>query len=76
MRADQAELSRIRGRHAQLTLRQRQVLGLVIEGKLNKQIAAELGLSENTVKIHRRRIMETMDAGSVAKLVHMIARLR
>jgi FixJ family two-component response regulator len=76
MRADQAELSRIRGRHAQLTLRQRQVLGLVIEGKLNKQIAAELGLSENTIKIHRRRIMETMDAASVAKLVHMIARLR
>ena len=75
-RADRAELSRIRGRHARLTARQRQVLSLVVDGKLNKQIAAELTLSENTVKIHRRRIMETMNAASVAKLVHMMARLR
>ena len=75
-RADRAEIGRIRGRHARLTARQRQVLSLVMEGRLNKQIAAELGLSENTVKIHRRRIMETMSATSVAKLVHMMARLR
>jgi len=75
-RADRAEIGQIRGRHARLTSRQRQVLNLVMEGRLNKQIAAELGLSENTVKIHRRRIMETMSATSVAKLVHMMARLR
>lgn len=75
-RADRAEIGLIRGRHARLTARQRQVLHLVTEGRLNKQIAAELGLSENTVKIHRRRIMETMNATSVAKLVHMMARLR
>jgi FixJ family two-component response regulator len=75
-RADRVEIGRIRGRHTRLTARQRQVLNLVMEGRLNKQIAAELGLSENTVKIHRRRIMETMSATSVAKLVHMMARLR
>lgn len=75
-RADRAEIGRIRGRHTRLTARQRQVLHLVMEGRLNKQIAAELGLSENTVKIHRRRIMETMSANSVAKLVHMMGRLR
>jgi FixJ family two-component response regulator len=75
-RADRTEIGRIRGRHARLTARQRQVLHLVMEGRLNKQIAAELGLSENTVKIHRRRIMETMSANSVAKLVHMMGRLR
>jgi FixJ family two-component response regulator len=75
-RGDRVEVSRIRARHAQLTERQRQVLGLVIAGKLNKQIAAELALSENTVKIHRRRIMETMNAPSLARLVHMMARLR
>jgi FixJ family two-component response regulator len=75
-RADRAEVSRIRSRHARLTARQCQVLTLVIDGKLNKQIAAELGLSENTVKIHRRRIMETMCTASVAKLVHMMGRLR
>jgi FixJ family two-component response regulator len=75
-RADRTEIGRIRGCHARLTARQRQVLHLVMEGRLNKQIAAELGLSENTVKIHRRRIMETMSANSVAKLVHMMGRLR
>lgn len=75
-RADRVEVSRIRNRHARLTFRQRQVLSLVIEGKLNKQIAAELGLSENTIKIHRRRIMDTLCAGSVAKLVYMMERLK
>jgi FixJ family two-component response regulator len=75
-RSDRAEVSRVRARHARLTERQRQVLTLVIEGRLNKQIAGQLGLSENTVKIHRRRIMDTMDATSLAGLVHLMARLR
>lgn len=69
------ELSRIRSRHARLTTRQRQILDLIIDGKLNKQIAAELGLSENTIKVHRHRIMEKMGASSVAKLVHMIGQM-
>jgi FixJ family two-component response regulator len=48
---------------------------LIVEGRLNKQIAADLGLSENTIKVHRRRIMERMGASSVAELVHMSERL-
>jgi DNA-binding NarL/FixJ family response regulator len=51
-------------------------VALIVEGKLNKQVAAELGLSENTIKVHRRRIMDKMGASSVAELVHMIERLR
>jgi FixJ family two-component response regulator len=70
-----SEISGIRHRHARLTTRQRQILSLIIEGKLNKQIAAELGLSENTIKVHRHRIMEKMGATSVARLVHMIGRM-
>jgi FixJ family two-component response regulator len=62
-------------RHAQLTARQRQVMSLVVSGRLNKQIGAELGLSEKTVKVHRRRIMKTMDARSLADLVRMSERL-
>jgi FixJ family two-component response regulator len=67
-----SEITRIRSCHARLTVRQRQILGLIVEGKLNKQIAAELGLSENTIKVHRHRIMERMGASSVARLVRMI----
>jgi FixJ family two-component response regulator len=71
-KANGNEISRIRSCHALLTDRQRQILGLIIEGKLNKQIAAQLGLSENTIKVHRHRIMERMGASSVARLVRMI----
>jgi FixJ family two-component response regulator len=73
--AKRAETLKIRDRYAQLTVRQCQILALIVEGKLNKQIAAHLGLSENTVKVHRHRIMEKMDADSVAKLTRMMARL-
>ena len=74
-KAHRTEVVGIRSRHARLTVRQRQILALIVEGKLNKQIAAELGLSENTVKVHRRRIMERMGASGVAELVHMTERL-
>jgi FixJ family two-component response regulator len=74
-RARQAELSEIRGRIAQLTVRQRQIMTHVVAGKLNKQTAAELGVSENTIKVHRHRIMERMGAASLADLIHMIERL-
>jgi FixJ family two-component response regulator len=74
-RAERSERSQVHERHAQLTARQRQVMSLVVSGKLNKQIGAELGLSENTVKVHRRRIMETMGALSLADLVRMSERL-
>jgi FixJ family two-component response regulator len=73
--AQRAEILKIRACYAQLTARQCQILALIVEGKLNKQIAAHLGLSENTVKVHRHRIMEKMGAGSVAKLARMMARL-
>jgi FixJ family two-component response regulator len=71
----QAELSEIRSRIAQLTVRQRQIMTHVVAGKLNKQTAAELGVSENTIKVHRHRIMERMGAASLADLIHMIERL-
>jgi FixJ family two-component response regulator len=74
-RGRRAELARIRGRYAQLTARQRQIASKIVEGRLNKQIAAELHLSENTIKVHRRRIMERMGAANVATLVHLMEQL-
>jgi FixJ family two-component response regulator len=74
-RAERSERSQVDERHAQLTARQRQVMSLVVSGRLNKQIGAELGLSENTVKVHRRRMMKTMGARSLADLVRMSERL-
>lgn len=74
-RARRAELARIRSRYAQLTARQRQIAKKIVEGRLNKQIAAELHLSENTIKVHRRRIMERMGAANVATLVHLMEQL-
>jgi RNA polymerase sigma factor (sigma-70 family) len=72
-----AELSQRKGREhvvkclARLTTRERQVLDAVIRGRRNKQIAADLGISEKTVKVHRGRVMEKMEARSVAQLVHL-----
>jgi FixJ family two-component response regulator len=62
----------VQSRVARLTQRQRQIMTRMLDGRLNKQIAAELELSENTVKVHRRRIMERMRAANFAELVHMI----
>jgi FixJ family two-component response regulator len=74
-KARRAELATVTDRYSQLTVRQRQIMKKIVEGKLNKQIAAELQLSENTVKVHRRRIMERMGASNVASLVRMIERI-
>jgi FixJ family two-component response regulator len=74
-RARQTEVGAIRNRVAQLTTRQRQIMSRVVAGKLNKQTAAELGISENTIKVHRHRIMERMGATSLADLIHMLERL-
>ena len=74
-RRERAELAAIRVRSDTLTPRERDVLGLVIQGRLNKQIAGDLGISEKTVKFHRGRVMEKTQAGSVAELVRQSDRL-
>jgi FixJ family two-component response regulator len=62
---------RIASRIAQLSIREYDVLKQVLQGRLNKQIGFALGIAEKTVKVHRGRIMEKLEAGSVAELVHM-----
>jgi FixJ family two-component response regulator len=64
-------LLELRGRLATLTARERQIIGLVTSGLMNKQIAGELGVSEITVKVHRGNLMKKMGARSLAELVRM-----
>jgi FixJ family two-component response regulator len=74
-RLEQAEVRKIQRRVQSLSPRERQVLGLLITGMLNKQIAAELGIAEKTIKVHRARVLEKMQAGSIAELVRLAAAL-
>jgi FixJ family two-component response regulator len=74
LRREQAELSEIRTRLDTLTPREREVLELVVAGKLNKQIAGDLGIVEQTVKAHRAQVMEKMRAHSVVELVRLTER--
>lgn len=66
----------LRQRYASLSVREREVLAGLTAGKLNKQIAADLGITEATVKFHRARLMDRMNAQTVAELMHLAARLR
>jgi FixJ family two-component response regulator len=75
-RREQAELSEIRTRLATLTPREREVLEYVVAGKLNKQIAGDLGTVEQTIKVHRARAMQKMRVQSVAELVRLMERCR
>jgi len=73
-RREQTELSEIRARLATLTPREREVLEHVVTGQLNKQIAADLGIAEKTIEVHRGRVMAKMKVQSVAELVRLTGR--
>ena len=69
------EVSDLKERYNSLTPREQEVISMVVSGMLNKQIADQLGTAENTVKVHRSRAMEKMQAQSVAELVKMLGKL-
>ena len=71
-----AHLASLRTSYQTLTPREREVMGLIVTGLLNKQVAADLGTSEITIKVHRARILRKMKAGSLAELVRMAEHLR
>jgi FixJ family two-component response regulator len=75
-RQERADLAALEERFDTLTPREQQVMKLVVSGLLNKEIASELGTQEITVKVHRGRVMHKMQAGSLAELVKMAARIQ
>jgi FixJ family two-component response regulator len=75
-RQQRADIDHLRQRYASLTPREREVMHLVVTGLLNKQIAAKLGTAEQTIKLHRRQVMQKMQAVSLADLVRMVEKLR
>ena len=74
-REPRSQIDDLRQRYDSLTTREREVMALVASGLLNKQIATELGLSEITIKVHRAKVMQKMQATSLAELVRMAERL-
>ena len=76
VREEQRQLAELQKRYSTLSARECEVMSLVVSGLLNKQIAAKLGASETTVKIHRGRVMQKMQAESLPHLVRMADRLK
>jgi FixJ family two-component response regulator len=75
-RVRESEIAAIRARHETLTPREREVMTHVVAGRLNKQIAHDLGTVEKTIKVHRARVMAKMEARTVAELVRLAERLK
>jgi FixJ family two-component response regulator len=75
-RSEQSQMTELRNRYDSLTPREKEVLKLVASGLLNKQVGAELGASELTIKTHRGRVMQKMEADSLADLVRMFEKLK
>jgi FixJ family two-component response regulator len=74
-RQQRAEVSVLQERARSLTAREREVLGLVVSGLLNKQIGHKLGVTEKTIKVHRGQVMRKLQAGSLAELIRMAQKL-
>jgi FixJ family two-component response regulator len=76
IREDEAKLSNLRARFDSLTEREREVMSLVVTGLMNKEVGAELGVTEITIKVHRGHVMQKMKADSLADLVRMAEKLK
>jgi FixJ family two-component response regulator len=73
---DERNLADVRIRHESLTARERQVMALLVSGRVNKQIAAEIGISEVTVRLHRGQVMRKMHASSLADLIRIADKIK
>jgi FixJ family two-component response regulator len=73
---DERKVADLRTRHESLTARERQLMALLVSGRVNKQIAAEIGISEVTVRLHRGQIMRKMRASSLADLIRIADKIK